>query len=98
MVRFKELGIKVSSKAFLGDSIKIDRLLNKEITVHYHKITDSNKRPGTLCLHLQIEFDGQKRVLFTGAQALIEAIQKVPSEKFPFTTIIVKDNDRYEFT
>ena len=98
MVRFNELGIKVATKAFVGDSIKIERLLNREITVLDYKITDSIKKAGTLCLHMQLEVDGQKRVNFTGAQALIETIQKVPPEKFPFSTIIVKDNDRYEFT
>jgi hypothetical protein len=98
MVRFKELGIKVTSRPFVGDSIKIDRILNKEITVLHFKITDSNKKAGTLCLHLQIEYEGQKRVFFTGAMALLEAIQKVPQEKFPFTATIVKENDRYEFT
>jgi hypothetical protein len=91
------MGIQVASRAFTGDSIKIDRLLNKEIKVLYHKIEDSTKKQGTKCLYLQVEFEGQNRLLFTGAQALLEAIQKVPPENFPFTTTIVK-NDRYEFT
>jgi hypothetical protein len=29
---------------------------------------------------------------------LIEEIQKVPKDKFPFETIIVNDNKIYEFT
>lgn len=98
MKNFKEMGITVASRAFVGDSIKIERLLNKEITVHYYKIVDSNKKVGTLCLYLQIEYDGEKRVLFTSAQALMEAIQKVPKENFPFTATIVKQNERFEFT
>ena len=98
MKSFKDMGIKVASRAFIGDSLKIERLLNREITVLYHKIEDSTKKPGTKCLYLQLELEGQKRVLFTVAQALLEAIQKVPPENFPFTTTIVKDNDRFEFS
>ena len=92
------MGIKVVSRAFVGDKLKIERLLNREITVLFHKIEDSVKKPGTKYLSLQIEMDGQKRVVFTGAQALLEAIQKVPEDGFPFTTTIVKDNERYEFS
>ena len=64
--------------------------------LHY-KIADSTKKAGTKCLYLQIEYDGQKRVLFTGASALLEAIKMVPETGFPFTTTIVK-NDRFEFS
>lgn len=98
MKSFKDMGIKVSSRAFVGDSIKIERILNREIQVLYHKIEDSTKKAGTKCLYLQLEFENQKRVLFTGAQALLEAIQQIPASEFPFTTTIVKDNDRFEFS
>lgn len=92
------MGITVTSRAFVGDSVKIERLLNREITIHHFKITDSTKKAGTMCLYLQLELDGQKRVLFTSAKALMEAIQKVPEDGFPFTATIVKQNDRFEFT
>lgn len=98
MKTFKEMGIQVASRAFIGDKIKIERLLNRQIIIHHFKIADSNKREGTKCLHLQVEIDGQMRVNFTSASALMEAIQKVPQENFPFTTTIVKDNDRFEFS
>lgn len=98
MKSFKDMGIKVTSRAYIGESIKIERLLNKQITVLYHKIADSTKKAGTKCLYLQIELEGEKRVLFSGGQALIEAIQSIPAEDFPFTTTIVKPNDRYEFS
>jgi hypothetical protein len=98
MKNFKEMGIKVAARAFVGDSIKMDRILNRPITVHHYKITDSNKKMGTECLHLQITVDGQLRVLFTGATALLEAIRQVPAEDFPFLTTIIKQNERSEFT
>ena len=98
MTAFKDLGIRATSRAFTGEKIKIERLLNRETKVIHFKIEDSSKKAGTKCLYLQLEFEGQKRVLFTGAQALIEVIQQIPADKFPFTTTIVKDNDRYEFS
>lgn len=98
MYNFKDLGIKVATRAFTGEKIKLDRILNKEVTVLHFKIEDSSKKPGTKCLWIQLEVDGVKRVNFTGAQALIEAIQKVPEANFPFKTTIVKENDRVEFS
>ena len=98
MNTFKELGITVACRAFVGDSIKIERLVGKEILVLHHKVTDSTKKLGTQCLYLQLEFEGTKRVLFTGAKALLEAVEKVPENGFPFSTTIVKNNDRYEFS
>ncbi|BFM42695.1 hypothetical protein CFS9_13360 [Flavobacterium sp. CFS9] len=47
---------------------------------------------------LQIEVDERKRVVFTGATVLIQTIKKVPKDKFPFTTTIVKRNEYLEFT
>lgn len=98
MKNFKEMGVKIPSRAFVGDKFKIDRLLNRQITVHHCKIEDSTKKPGTKCLYLQVEVEGKKGVLFTGATALIEAVRQIPEDSFPFTTTIVKDNDRYEFS
>lgn len=98
MKKFGDMGIMVHTPSFSGDSIKIERLLNLEITVHHFEIKESTKKAGTQCLYLQLEIDGQKRVLFTGARALIEAIQKVPHDGFPFLTKIKKQNERYEFT
>jgi hypothetical protein len=98
MNNFKDLGLRPSSVGMAGEKVKIERLLNKEIVVLHFRIEDSNKKAGTKCLWLQIELEGQKRVLFTGAQALIEVIQKVPAAHFPFTTTITKDNERFEFS
>jgi hypothetical protein len=99
MYSFKEFGIKPTVKAFEGDKIKIERIINKLIVVSDFKIDKSkfDKGSGKL-LTLQIIVDNGKRVLFTGSTNLIEMIQAVPKEKFPFETIITKDNDRYEFT
>lgn len=100
MHSFKDFGIKPQVKCFEGDKIKIDRILNKQILVEEYKIDESkfkDKGTGKL-LTLQIFTDNSKRVLFTGSSTLIEMIQKVPKDKFPFMTTIVKENERFEFT
>jgi hypothetical protein len=99
MFSFKEFGIKPTTKAFEGDKIKIERIINKLIVVMDIKIDKSkfDKGSGKL-LTLQIIVDNGKRVVFTGSANLMEMIEAVPKEKFPFETTITKDNDRYDFT
>lgn len=96
MTKFSELGIKSESNAYTGDKIKIDKILNTEIKVLKFKIEESQFKGE--CLYLQIEYKGEHRVLFTGSKNLIKMIRKVPDEKFPIETIIVKDNETLEFT
>lgn len=99
MNQFKDFGIKPQSKSFEGDKIKIDRILNKKISVHDFKIEQSKYEKGTgKCLYMQIEVDGQKRVLFTGSASLMDMIQQVDKTNFPFETTIIKENERFQFT
>lgn len=100
MKSFKEFGIKSVSQSLQGDKIKMDRILNREIVIHDYRIEDSkfNQQRGSKCLYIQISISGTKHVVFTGSINLMECIQQVPKEDFPFITTIVKENDRYEFT
>ncbi len=99
MKQFKDFGIKPASKSFVGDKIKIDRLLNREIIVHDFKIGDSQFDKGCKkCLHLQIAIGETKHVVFTGSAVLMELIDRIPKTEFPFVTTIKKENDRFEFT
>jgi hypothetical protein len=73
--------------------------LNKEITVHAYKIEKSKfDRGNGKCLHLSIDFAGEAHVLFSGSGVLMQMIEKVPSDEFPFQTTIIQDNERFEFT
>ena len=95
MTSFKDLNITADHKGFTGDKIKIDRLLSREITVTAFKIEPSkflDKGNGKR-LTLQIELLGNRHVVFTGSGVLMDLIQKVPKEAFPFTTTIQKQND-----
>jgi hypothetical protein len=99
MNNFKDFGIKPKSKSFEGEKIRLDKILNKEIIIEDFKIEKSKFEKGNnQCLYLQIDVNGVKRVLFTGSVVLQEMITQVSKENFPFTTTIVKENDRLEFT
>ena len=101
MNNFNQFNIQAPSKGFEGDKIKISRILNRKIIVHDFKIEDSKvfKEKGSgKCLQLQISFNNNKHVIFTSASGLIEVIQQIPENGFPFTTTIIPDNDRYIFT
>ena len=71
--------------------------MNKEISVFDCTVKPSNQNAGE-CLHMQIEFKEEKRVIFTGAKTLIATAKKMTTESFPFTTTIVKEGERYEFS
>ncbi len=100
MNEFKDFGIKPKSKGFEGDKIKIGKVLNKRIKVCDFKEGESKfKEKGSgRCLDLQIEIDGEKRVVFTGSLSLIDMITQVPKDKFPFMTSIIETSfESYEF-
>ncbi len=100
MYQFNQFNIKAPSKGFEGDKIKIERILNREIVVHDFKIEKSKVKTyqEDRCLHVQISLNGQKHVLFTGSACLIEQIEQVSKSNFPFTTTIIKDNQKFIFT
>ncbi|HHT9139073.1 MAG TPA: hypothetical protein ACFYEK_17745 [Candidatus Wunengus sp. YC60] len=82
-----------------GPKIKIDAIINKEVTITGFKIMDSKfeKNESSRCLTLQIVLDGHKYVLFTGSIILIEQITKYQCE-IPFVTTIKKIDRYYTFS
>lgn len=98
MTNFKDLQIKPILPSFVGDKVKIKKILNAEIIVHDFKIEDSTQKPGTKYLTLQIERKGDREVLFTGSNILLKTIEQIPKEKFPFKTTITQENQMYQFT
>lgn len=88
MKAFSELGVR--SKNLTGDKIEMVDVLDKEIIVIDYRSGDSKySRDGTL-LTLQIKYNDETRVIFTGSGVLLEDIKKLPIEAFPFTTTIIK--------
>jgi hypothetical protein len=100
MKQFKEMGITAERKSFVGDKIKLERILNREITVHDFKVEPSKitDKGNGKCLYLQIELKDDKHVVFTSSIYLQDMISQVPRSDFPFKTTIVKVNDHFEFT
>ncbi len=101
MNNFKEFEIKASAPWFKGEKIKMSKILDREIIVHDFKIEDSKcfqDRGNGKCLHLQISFNDEKRIVFTSAGELIDVIQQIPKSGFPFTTTITQDEKRFLFT
>jgi len=98
MKTFKDFGIKINIQAFTGDKLKMNKILNREITVLDYHIEDSKYGSNKKCLYLQIEINETKYVVFTGSVVLTDTIQKVPKNEFPFKTTIVKEDERFEFT
>lgn len=98
MNNFKDFNINTTTNGYKGDKIKTERLLNREIKIHEYKIVPSIKQQGTLCLHMQIEIGETKHVVFTSGKVLMQDIQKVPDDGFPFLTTIIKENDYLKFT
>jgi ribosomal protein L31 len=98
MKRFNELGITTEIKGFTGDKVKISKVVNREITVHAYRIEDSKFKDKGRCLHLQISINGNMHVVFTGSNTLMDTIEKVSKDSFPFITTIVQEDERFKFT
>lgn len=95
MQKFNELGIKPVVNHFIGDKIKSDRVLNRDIIVYDFRIVKS-KFQEVDCLHIQIELEGEKRVIFTSSKVLISTLNQIPKESFPFECQIIKSSNHYE--
>lgn len=101
MKQFKDLSTEAIEDGFTGDKISIDRILNRKITVHKFRISPSRfpeSRGNGKCLCLQIGIEENKHVVFTGSVILQKLINQLKEEDFPFSTIIVKQDKRLEFT
>ena len=91
---FKDLNISVPDQQkvfFTGDKIKIRKILDRQIVVLDYKISDSKYTDK--CLQMQIAMGETKHVVFTGSKNLLDVIQEIPKEGFPFRTIIEEKAD-----
>jgi DNA-dependent RNA polymerase auxiliary subunit epsilon len=59
---------------------------------------DSTKKPGTKCLYIQIQYEGENRLLFSGSKYLLEMILAVKEEDFLFKATIKKEYKSLHFT
>jgi len=100
MKLFSELGVKVEAAPMTGEKIKINRVLNKAVEVIDFELNTSkfNQERSRKCLKLQIKFEDELRVIFTGSSMLVNAISMVDKKDLPFQTTIIETNGFYQFT
>ena len=99
MKNFRDLGIKDETKRFTGAKVDVFDIFNQEIIIHAYKVEPSKIGKGyDKCLHLQFEMNGTMHVVFIGSKNLVDTIERVKPEDFPFKTVIRKKDKRYEFT
>lgn len=83
-------------KPFVGDKIRIEDVLNIPIVIRDFRISES-KYDSPSCLTLQIEINGQFRVIFTGSVVLVDLMKKY-GDQVPFETKIIKADKYYTFS
>ncbi len=93
---FKDFNIEPSEKGFVGDKVKIEWVLNIRIRIYKYRIVPS--KFGGDRLDMQIEMNGTKHVLWSSSKNLIEMIEKVPKDRIPFNTTIIKRDRDYIFS
>jgi predicted ABC-class ATPase len=82
-----------------GSKLKLDEVVNREITVTDYRIKDSRykKESAPRCLTLQFKLEEKVYILFTGSNVLVDQIDKYKAE-IPFITTIKKIDKYYTFT
>ena len=100
MKKFSDFNITVISKAFTGEKIKMVKILNKPIEVVNYEINESKYREkgNGKCLYIQIKLKDELHVVFTGSTSLMEQIQQVPKDEFPFIATIIQETESFKFT
>lgn len=82
-----------------GNKLKLDDVVNREITVLDYRIKESRykKENCEKCLTLQLKLEDKTYVMFTGSNVLRDQVDKY-KHKIPFITTIKKIDRYYTFT
>lgn len=96
MKQFSDFAIE-SKRCFIGPKVAIEDILEKEIIVEHFSISDSNKKPGTECLTIQVFIDDRQQVIFTGSTFLMHSLRNLQESDFPFKAKIIRINRHFEF-
>ena len=92
----KRFGDFADDSILAGDKVKIEDVLNTEVTVLDFSVKTSKHNEGNY-LTIQVEVDDEKRVIFTGSRVLIDQLEKY-KEHLPFLATIRKINKYYSLT
>lgn len=98
MNKFSDLNIN-KNLPMSGEKIKIKHILNQLIIIKDYKIIDSkyNKNKSGKCLEIQIIYNSEIRVVFTGSDVLIDQIKQIDKNFFPLETTITQNGDYFTF-
>lgn len=80
-----------------GDKVKLDSILDQEITIHGFTLAKSNFSKNKSGQYITVQFskqDTEKQVFFSGSDVLIDQLQKYKDE-MPFIARIKKVNKYY---
>jgi len=93
VIRFSDFA--ESAKILDGPKIKLDDVVNIEVTVLGFRVSQSKyaKNKSGKCLTIQIEVNGEHRVVFTGSDVLLDQMEQY-GNRVPFVATIRKI-DRY---
>lgn len=82
-----------------GAKLKIDDILNKEITVIGFRVKSSKftKANATTCLTIQFMMGDERHIVFTGSQVLLDQCKSYESE-LPFMATVKKIEKYFSFT
>lgn len=96
MKRFSDFS--TSDGLLIGDKVKLDSILGKEITIKGYKVSDSKYNNGnSKVLTIHFELNGIDYILFTGSRVLISQTEKY-AEEIPFLAKIEKLNNFYSYS
>lgn len=79
----------------MGKIVEMQEVLNKEIILLAFKKVPSKypKKTHPYRLDIQIEFEGEIRLLWSTSNVLIEMIEQFPLNKFPIRIKIIKEKE-----
>jgi len=89
---FGEFNIEPTTKGLKGEHIKIDQLLNVNIIVEGFQVVPSKFKEKGPRLDLQLIYKDVQRMTWVSSKSLIEMIEQVPKNGFPFKAKIVKED------
>lgn len=74
---FSDIGKKIE-RAFEGDKIKIEQVVDRELELLDFEVRPSEKKSGTDYVKLQVRFEGRKRFIGGGYQYLADYLKTLP--------------------
>ena len=95
MLSFDQLGVSIDRR-FSGQRIRINNVLDRQVIVHDMEIRESKIKSKDAsiqqCVYIDLEVDGERRLLFGSYRYIIEQCTKIPKDSYPFSCTITNDH------